>query len=273
MEKTSTVSAAEKNAQPPTDDLFRSAGTLFELREDEDDGMPTLYGHFAVFNRWTEINSWIEGRFMERIAPGAFRKTMRENRQRIRALFQHGRDATVGDKPLGPIETLREDETGGYYEVPLLDTAYNRELLPGLQAGLYGASFRMTVIREEIDEEPAESETNPRALPERTIKEIRLHEFGPVTFPAYEGATAGVRSLTDAFRPAPSGLHVPAERVESTAPPEGGREQEDDTPATADQTVTVARRDGTGAARRPARAMSDDVWLRKLNQLAHPVRK
>ena len=36
-------------------------------------------------------------------------------------------------------------------------------------------------------------------MPERTLKEVRLLEFGPVVYPAYLGATAGVRSLTDWF--------------------------------------------------------------------------
>jgi len=30
------------------------------------------------------------------------------------------------------------------------------------------------------------------ALPERTIREAKLYEFGPVTFPTYAGATAGL---------------------------------------------------------------------------------
>ena len=33
-------------------------------------------------------------------------------------------------------------------------------------------------------------------LPVRTLQEVRLHEFGPVTFPAYAAATAGIRSVT-----------------------------------------------------------------------------
>lgn len=171
----------------------------YELRAAEDGGMPTMFGHFAVFDRWTEINSLFEGNFLERIVPGAFRKTFRENRDRIRALFQHGQDPQIGDKPLGTVEELREDETGGYYEVELLDTAYNRELLPGLEAGLYGASFRFQVMREDKVDEPEASAENPKGLPERSLKELRLFEFGPVTFPAYAEATAGVRSLTDRF--------------------------------------------------------------------------
>jgi hypothetical protein len=162
--------------------------------------MPTMAGHFAVFNTWTEINSNFEGNFLERIAPGAFGKTFVENRNSIRVLFQHGRDPVVGDKPLGPIITLREDARGAAYEVTLLDTTYNRDLLPALEAGLYGASFRFAVMQEEHRKSPGASDYNPKGLPERTIRAARVFEFGPVTFPAYAGATAGVRSMTDWYR-------------------------------------------------------------------------
>lgn len=166
-----------------------------ETRDDED--TPTMFGHFSVFDEWTEIDSWFEGRFMERVARGAFKKTFRENRSGIRALFQHGYDPSIGDKPLGPIDDLREDDVGGYYEVPLLDAAYVRQdVLPGLREGLYGASFKFRTMREEFAEDVEASAHNPSALPERTLKELRVYEFGPVTFPAYEGATAGVRSLS-----------------------------------------------------------------------------
>lgn len=167
------------------------------LRKASDGGMPTLHGHFAVFNRFTEIDSWMEGHFMERIAPGAFKKTFSERTPKV--LFQHGQDPQIGDKPLGPVQSLTEDADGAAYEVPLLDTAYNRELIPGLEAGLYGASFRFKVLRQEEVDDPEPSDDNPRALPERTIKEAQVLEFGPVTFPAYDEATAGVRSLTDRF--------------------------------------------------------------------------
>jgi HK97 family phage prohead protease len=134
---------------------------------------------------------------MERIAPGAFATTLARDRSRMRVLFQHGRDPQIGDKVLGVPSLLREDEQGAQYEVPLLDTGYNRELLPGLEAGAYGASFRFQVMREMWDETASAWTYNPNGLPERTIQEAKVMEFGPVTFPAYDGATAGVRSLTD----------------------------------------------------------------------------
>lgn len=198
---------SEMTARPPRDDLVRAVWPGIELRKSdaEDDGIAKLRGHFSVFNEWTEIHSLWEGDFLERVAPGAYKKTFRENREGMRVLFQHGRDPQIGDKPLGPIQDLREDDIGAYYEVPMIDTAYNRDLIPGLEAGLYGASFRFSVLREEFDEEPDASPYNPRGLPERTIKEARVMEFGPVTFPAYSGATAelasaGVRSMTDVLR-------------------------------------------------------------------------
>lgn len=192
-------------ARPPRDNLFRAVMPGIELvrADPADDGEaagPVMVGHFSVFNQWTEINSWVEGNFMERFVRGAFKKTIREQRDRMRVLFQHGMDMQIGDKPLGPIRDLREDDDGAYYEVPLLDAPYVREdILPGLEAGLYGASFRFRVMREEIVEDPEPSEDNPKGLPERTVKEAEVREFGPVTFPAYAGASAGVRSLTDDF--------------------------------------------------------------------------
>jgi HK97 family phage prohead protease len=169
-----------------------------ELR-DVGDGMPILHGHFAVFNRWARIDSIVEGQFYESIAPGAFRKTIQENRQRMRVLFNHGKDPQAGMKPLGPIAELREDEEGAYYEVPLLDTSYNRDLLPGLQAGLYGASFQFSVMKERPNRSPGRSDHNPDGWPETVVQEAKVKEFGPVTFPAYQEADAGVRSLTDDF--------------------------------------------------------------------------
>jgi HK97 family phage prohead protease len=160
---------------------------------------PTLYGHFAAFNQWTEIDSTFEGNFMERVAPGAFASTLAHDRNRLRVLFQHGKDPQIGNKVLGIPSVLREDELGAEYEVPLLDTSYNHDLIPGLRAGAYGASFRFKVIRENLDNTAPASSYNPKGLPERTITEAKVMEFGPVTFAAYDGATAGVRSLTDLF--------------------------------------------------------------------------
>lgn len=191
----------EERRKPPRDDLFRGVRPFtYRAADPAADGTAGdghMTGHFAVFNQWTEIHSWFEGDFLERFVPGSFKKTMRDNRDRMRVLFQHGRDMTVGDKPLGVIEDMGEDDYGAAYDVRLLDTTYNADLIPGLENGLYGASFRFSVMREDWVREPKPSEYNPAGLDERTVREASVAEFGPVTFPAYEGATAGIRSLTD----------------------------------------------------------------------------
>jgi HK97 family phage prohead protease len=158
-----------------------------EYRNDTDDAQPVMHGHFAVFNEWTRINSLFEGEFMERIAPGAFAKTFQERGDKIRVLYQHGRDPSTGAKPLGTPEVLSEDDRGAYYEVSLFDAPYVNELKPALRSGQLGASFKFEVMREDISDSAERSAHNPDGIQERTIKEVRLFEFGPVTFPAYEG--------------------------------------------------------------------------------------
>lgn len=177
-----------------------AVGTEFRDDSDDEGSLGLMSGHFSVFDVWYEINSLFEGRFLERVAPGSFKKTIAEGRDSMRVLYDHGFDPSIGNKVLGPIQDLREDDVGAYYEVPLFDTSYNRDLLPGLkEPSQYGSSFRFRVIKDEWNDEPGRSDHNPEGVPERTIKEIRTLEFGPVTFPASPSATSGVRSMTDEF--------------------------------------------------------------------------
>lgn len=212
----------------PLDNLFRGAPDGVELREDDPSIDGTLmFGHFTPFDTWSEIHSWFEGRFLERTVQGAFKKTFRENRDQVKVQFDHGYDVHIGDAILGPIDELREDPEGAYYEVPLLDTDYNRDrVLPMLQGRLMngqqrgsvlGASYRFRVTKEEWVREPKPSESNPEGLPERTIREVKLYEFGPNVFPAFPTATAKVRCLTDHYldrqRARRSSVLVPADTV------------------------------------------------------------
>jgi hypothetical protein len=180
-------------------DVVRALSDAPELRKAADDSLGLLTGHFSAFNNWYRVESMWEGEFLERTAPGFTTQTIAEDRGGMRVLFNHGFDSSAGDKVLGPIQDLREDDTGPYYEVPLFDTSYNRDLLPGLKAGVYGASFRMRVLEDSWNDEPDPSTDNPKALPERTITRAKVMEFGPVTFPANPEASASVRSTTDEF--------------------------------------------------------------------------
>jgi hypothetical protein len=182
----------------PDLDVVRSGGGM-KLEPADDGTLGTLTGRFSEFGRWYRVSSKMEGDFLERVASGATAETIRDNKDSMRVLFDHGMDAQIGNKVLGPIASLAERSDGPHYEVPLFDTSYNRDLLPGLKAGVYGASMRMRVTGDEWDDKPARSDANPDGIPERTITAMKVLEFGPVTFPANPGASAGVRSGTDDF--------------------------------------------------------------------------
>ena len=126
----------EMQAAPPREG-YRALSAHPVLREDAG-AAPRLTGHFARFNSFNEINSVVEGRFLERITPGAFKKTLAETRPRM--LFQHGRDPEIGDKPIGAPDDLREDEIGPYFDGPLFPSVPPL-IVDGLRAGQYGVSW------------------------------------------------------------------------------------------------------------------------------------
>lgn len=196
---TDSTRADAPSDRPPRDLLVRAMRPGAELRDSGTDAPPTMFGHFAVFDQWTEINSRIEGHFLERVAPGAFTKAFQEPaRSRIKPVFQHGEDPELGDKILGPLAVVKQDKVGAYYEVPLY-RGIPELLLEGMRGGEYGSSFKFRVTREQFDTRAKASSYNPDGLPERTVQEVEVYDFGPVTWPAYEGATVGVRSMTDDF--------------------------------------------------------------------------
>lgn len=183
----------------PRDDLFRDIVDHVELRRTEGGEMPILVGTLVPYNEWTEIRSIYEGRFLERFAPGSLTKTFQERASKMRCLFEHGKDPQIGNKVLGKIIGLEDGDDEARYTVRLFDTDYVGQLLPGLEAEQYGSSVRFRIMKEDVVQRPVRSAHNPSALPERTVREAFVREFGPCTFPAYEGATAGLRmrSSTD----------------------------------------------------------------------------
>ena len=87
LEKIDMEKAFEPDAVT-RDGLTRSAPFAFELeRDDSGDGL-TLEGYAAVFDTPTEINNY-EGNFTEQISPGAFKKTLREDRKSTRLNSSH----------------------------------------------------------------------------------------------------------------------------------------------------------------------------------------
>lgn len=207
----------QREARPPTSELRRA--TPFAIRADEDgeasDGL-TLDGYAAVFNRETIIDSW-EGRFKERIAPGAMKKSFRENPPRVQ--FDHGHHPLIGSIPIGSVESVREEvdpilapEGGAHIIARMHDNWLTQPVRDAIASGsVDGMSFRFSVVREEwhdhegkriTDEEDLRGrlrrtwmeEVPDEELLMRTLKELRVPELGPVVWPAYAETSVGVRS-------------------------------------------------------------------------------
>lgn len=173
--------------------LTRQVDFTLTRADDTGDGL-TLEGYAAVFNTPTRIDSW-EGKFDEIIAPGAFKKTLEERGDRVVLQFDHGQHPFIGSMPIGRIEELSEDSRGLKVKARLFDNDLIRPVRDAIDGqAIKGMSFRFNVLGEKWDESGD--------VDVRTITEVKLHEIGPVVFPAYEDTTVGVRSqtVTDAAR-------------------------------------------------------------------------
>jgi HK97 family phage prohead protease len=158
-------------------------------------GGTAIEGRMMPYGEWAEIDSKAEGHFLERFAPGALSNTIKTRSSRIRALFEHGVSYLAG-QPIAVVDEMSDQPDGAYYHATLLD-GLPELLVSGLRKGLYGSSIRFRALKFDRNRSPARSAHNPDGIPEVTIREARLHEFSIVTFPAYAGATAHVRSITD----------------------------------------------------------------------------
>lgn len=195
------MSAVAETTPLPREDGYRAHIGLEFTRAKKDDGtLGMLRGYFVTWAERAEIDSPFEGHFIEQFERGAFKKTFSEQGDAMRMLIDHGADPQQGKRPIaGKFTELGENGRGATYEAPLLDTAFNRELLPGLEAGLYGASMRFRIIRAEEDINPGRSADNPDGIPVRTIKEAQVREVSVTAFPVYKDTSAeiSIRCITD----------------------------------------------------------------------------
>ncbi len=194
------LGTARREKRPPRENLVRNtAGASSTIRTNTpsrvNGSLGIMTGYPSVFSEWTEVASAREGNFLEQIAPGSFRDAV-QNPSSVKIMFQHGRDPLLGERPLGVINVLREDARGLYYEVDLIPTAGNRELVPLLENGLLSASFRFSVTDEQYNPRAARSAHNPLGIPERIVTGVKLFECGPVVHGQYTGASSSIKPAT-----------------------------------------------------------------------------
>lgn len=162
-----------------TNRMMRTASTEFKTRDDN--GELAIEGYFAVFNSNYEI---AEG-MSESIAVGAFDNTLSDD---IRALINHDTTLVLGRTKAGTLQ-LRTDSHGlwGHISINPNDSdamnLYNR-----VQRGdVDQCSIGFDILSEETD-------FREDGSVHWTIKEVKLYEVSPCTFPAYEETSIAARS-------------------------------------------------------------------------------
>lgn len=156
-----------------------------EIRE-EGGEPPKIVGHAAVFDTLSVDLGW----FREKVARGAFAKTIRE--ADVRALLNHDPNYVLGRNKAGTLR-LAEDERGLAVEIIPPNTQWARDLLESMRRGdVDQMSFGFRAIKEEW-----EGDANN---PVRVLKEVELFDVSIVTFPAYPATDAHVRSLIKMLR-------------------------------------------------------------------------
>jgi HK97 family phage prohead protease len=148
-----------------------------EARQAED-GTMRMAGYAAVFNEAS-----LPLPFIEKIAPGAFTKTLQETPD-VRLLANH--EGLPMARTKNGTMRLYEDETGLYFEAELADTQEARDLYTLVARGdVDQMSFAFRVIRQNWSKDRTE----------RTLTEVSLADgdVSIVTYPAYPATSVEAR--------------------------------------------------------------------------------
>tara|TARA_B100001123_G_scaffold272646_1_gene303416 strand:- start:15 stop:626 length:612 start_codon:yes stop_codon:yes gene_type:complete len=162
-----------------------------QVRIEKRDGQPTkIVGYAAVFYRADDPGTQYElySGHVERIKPGAFKRAI-EQADDVRGLFNHEPSQILGRTKSGTMR-LSEDETGLRYEIDVPDTQVGRDVVTSIERGdVTGSSFAFAV---------SEGGSEIRKDGQVTVREISgvtLYDSGPVSFPAYDATTTGLRAI------------------------------------------------------------------------------
>ena len=148
-----------------------------EARQAED-GTMRMAGYAAVFNEAS-----LPLPFIEKIAPGAFTKTLQETPD-VRLLANH--EGLPMARTKNGTMRLYEDETGLYFEAELANTQEARDLYTLVERGdVDQMSFAFRVIRQNWSKDRTE----------RTLTEVSLADgdVSIVTYPAYPATSVEAR--------------------------------------------------------------------------------
>lgn len=155
------------------------------------DGGAKLTGYAAVFydgTPGTQYSLWPG--VVERVMPTAFDRAAAEDD--VRGLFNHDVNQVLGRTRAGTMR-LSVDNVGLAYEIDV--PASQSALVESVERGdVTGSSFSFDVLSESWTRETT---ADGIEIEVRQVQDVRLYDIGPVTFPAYESTSVGVRVSGD----------------------------------------------------------------------------
>ena len=155
--------------------------------EERADGPGRIVGYAARFYNGDSGTEYeLAPGIVERIMPGAFDAALKRQDD-VRALFNHDPNLLLGRTKSGTLE-LEQTTRGLRYRIkPNDETSVTKDVRSHISRGdVTGSSFAFT-----IDEEGWRKEGDVEV---REIRNLRLYDVSPVTYPAYEATSVGVRA-------------------------------------------------------------------------------
>lgn len=154
----------------------------FEIKENNDNDM-TFEGYGSIFGN---LDSW-----RDIVEKGAFARTIKNNKSRIKILWQHDWWEPIG-KPLD----LEEDDKGLFLKAKISDTDTGRKAYTLMKDKVINElSIGYNIIKYEYDKEKDI----------RYLKEVKLYEISPVTWAANDKAKINNVKFDDLLQEIKSG--------------------------------------------------------------------
>lgn len=167
----------------------RAIKTSIEIRA-KDDGKKALCGYASVFYDGTDGTAYDYWDIRETVAPNAFDRAIKD-KQDVRALFNHDPSGILGRISAKTLR-LSVDQRGLFYEIDLPNTQLGKDVEELVSRGdIDGSSFGFRVKAESYIKNDDKSKNYTYI---RQINDVDLVDVSPVTFPAYEGTSANLRS-------------------------------------------------------------------------------
>ncbi|MEK3963542.1 HK97 family phage prohead protease [Paenibacillus sp. FSL H7-0323] len=144
----------------------------------------TVGGYVVKFNQRSQL---IWGEFYERVAKGAFTRSLQENV--IKAFWNHRSDFVLGSTKSGTLRLL-EDDVGLFFDIDLPNNTWGNDAYESIQRGdVDGVSFGFYVRND------AWQYFKEEDVYERTLLDVNLFEVSPTPFPAYQDSEVSQRSI------------------------------------------------------------------------------